>query len=174
MKQKINIFELWHSIVRNTKDLLYMERELTDNEKLENLKKNNKENQRLLDIKAIRDSGDYVPDYNKPKKYTDYKLFFEATEKDLYVDRFFRPVFTEKLITKIVSPETKTNCERPESFVGKDGSFINAVPFWLDAVRKSNDEEIKFRHLKELQTIQHSQVREEYYSYILHKFMNIC
>ena len=43
MRKKMELADLWYALIRNAKDLLYIERELTDKEKLENLKKNNKE-----------------------------------------------------------------------------------------------------------------------------------
>lgn len=172
MRKKMELADLWYALIRNAKDLLYIERELTDKEKLENLKKNNKENQRLLDIKAIRESGDYIPDYNKPKKYTDYKLYYETTENELYVDRF-NPIVTEKTITKIVSPEIKTVCQRPQEFIGEDGSIINAVPRWMEAVRKSYERDLKLKKLRELQKSQHQEVKQEHYQYVMQKMMEV-
>ena len=173
MRKKMELADLWYAFIRNAKDLLYIERELTDKEKLENLKKNNKEEQRLLDIKAIRESGYYVPNYNKPKKYTDYKLSYETTENELYVDRLFQPIITEKIITKIVSPEIKTVCERPENFVGDDGSIINAVPRWMEAVRTSYEKDAREKKLRELQREQHQEVKEEHYQYVMQKMMEV-
>jgi len=173
MRKKMELADLWYAIIRNAKDLLYIKRELTDKEKLENLKKNNKENQRLLDIKAIRESGGYTPDYDKLKKYTDYKLSYETTENELYVDRFFKPIITEKTITKIVSPEIKTVCERPENFIGADGSIINAVPRWMEAVRTSYEKDARDRKLRELQREQHKEVKQEHYQYVMQKMMEV-
>lgn len=170
---KLTAKDILHTIRRNFLILLSREVELTDKQKLKNLQESSKEDQRLRDIKVIRESGDYIPDYNKPRKYTDYKLSYETTENELYVDRFFNPTVTKQVVTKIVSPETKTTCERPENFIGEDGSLLNAVPRWMEAVRKSYEEDKQKRKLAKLQKIQHHETKQGHYEYVMQQMMVI-
>ena len=80
---------------------------LTAEEQLENVLKEDKRQRFITDILSIRQSGHYKPDYNRPKKYTDYKL-----------------VVVDNQIEKVISGNTIVKYERPEDFVGKDGSLI--------------------------------------------------
>lgn len=173
MKAQLTLQDFLHNIKRNAMILLSREVDLTDKEKLKNLQDGSKEEQRLKDIEAIRGSGDYVPDYNRPKKHTDYQLAYDTIENVLYVDHNFEPHITKQIVTKIVSSETKTTCERPVDFIAEDGSIINAVPRWLEAVRKSYEEDKQKQKLAELQKIQHHQTKQGHYEYVMQQMMVI-
>jgi hypothetical protein len=173
MKAQLTAKDLIFNLKRNFLILLSREVELTDKEKLKNLQDSSKEDQRLKDIKAIRESGDYIPNYNKPKKYTDYQLAYDTKESVLYVDQDLKPHVTEQVVTKFVSPETKIACERPVDFMREDGSLINAVPRWMEAVRKSYEEDKQKKKLAELQQVQHHDAKKEHYEFVMQKMMSV-
>lgn len=111
-------------LIKQIKLALSITVELTPAESLKCIVEDNKHERLLNDIRAIRTKGDYVPDYNKPKKYTDYKLKRKVweflSEKNEYV----------YLGEAQVTANTITTQKRPVEF----GSDIEA---WFKSIRKS-------------------------------------
>lgn len=153
MAKELEFIEFLRLIRRNIKNLLSSKRELTEKEQLELLKASLKDEQRLLDIKAIRTSGDYVPNYNRPKKYTEYKI-----------------AIIEEGVEKFISAETKTAYERPIDFIGKDGSTVNALPIWLNHIK---EEHLRVVEKKKIRLEQEEKNKETNYQIIMSKLMKV-
>lgn len=83
-----------------------------------------KDRNRLQDVLHIRQHGDYKPDYNKPKLYTDFKLLNNEGEE--------------------ISGETLTNCPRPVD-------FGNDYEKWLNSIHLEHSKTIEQKQLLELQ-----------------------
>jgi len=131
MTKEVEFIELLKRMKRNIKNMLSSRRELNEKEQLERLKESIKDEQRLLDIKAIRTSGDYVPDYNKPKKYTDYKI-----------------AIIEDGNERFISSQTKIAYDGTIDFIGEDGRTVNALPVWLNYIKEEHLREVEAKKLK--------------------------
>ena len=78
--------------------------ESTAEEMLENFIKDQKHLTLLERIKAIRQNSYFMPDYNKPKVFTDINILYKEESSDEF---------------KPINYNTITTCERPEDF-GRD------------------------------------------------------
>ncbi len=170
MKKEVEFIELLKRMKRNIKNMLSSRRELNEKEQLERLKESIKDEQRLLDIKAIRTSGDYIPDYNKPKKYTEYQLTYDAVETELYVDDKHQPHIIETVVEKVISSQTKVAYEREIDFIGEDGSTVNALPVWLNYIK---DEHLRVVEAKKLKLEQEEKNKQTNYQTIMSKLMKV-
>lgn len=170
MRKEVEFIELLKRIKRNIKNMLSSRRELNEKEQLERLKESIKDEQRLLDIKAIRTSGDYIPDYNRPKKYTEYELTYDVVETELYVDDKCQPHVLEKVVTKVISSETKIAYERQIDFIGEDGSTVNALPVWLNYIK---EEHLRVVEAKKLKLEQEEKNKETNYETTMSKLMKV-
>jgi hypothetical protein len=95
--------------------------ELTAEEQLDNLKKETRKRNLVEDVLEIRRNG-YVPNYDKPRLHTEYKL----TDSN----------------GNIVSSTITTTCERPEQF--------KSVEEWYTAMRTAFLSELEEKKRKEL------------------------
>lgn len=106
-------------------------------EKLDAIVNEHKHRSLLDDILRIRRSGDYVPNYNRPRLYTDFQLINNKGE--------------------LINMNTITTCPRPVDF-GTD------LEKWLLAIRKDNAETAELKRMKKLQDIQRREVFENQFS----------
>lgn len=120
MKKHLTFSELTERIFRRLTRKLGLSSTLLAEEQLENVLREDKRQRFIDDIISIRRSGDYFPDYNKPKKYTEYNIVYEVDG-----------------VEKSISYETKISCERPQDFVGTDGSVVNAASKWYESIHES-------------------------------------
>lgn len=96
----------------------------TAEEQLEMLTKEIKQERHRDAVLAIRRDG-YIPDYNKPKLHTDYKL-----------------TIIENDVEKEVSSTVTTTCKRPQEFSGLEE--------WYNTMRQDHLKEIEEKKKKEL------------------------
>lgn len=101
--------------------------ELTPAESLKCIVDDNKHDRLLSDIRSIRTKGDYIPNYNKPKKYTDYRL-----KRNVWELVKFQLCYIEQVE---VSANVITSCERAEDFGGD-------VEKWLKTIHSSYTKEV--------------------------------
>ncbi len=127
---------------------------LTAEEQLENVLKEDRRQRFIADILSIRQSGHYVPDYNKPKKHTDYKL-----------------VVVKDSVETIVSGNTFIKHERPENFVGADGSLINAYGNWFTNIKEAHANQLEAKRLQELQRLQRENVMSDFEDALIRKML---
>ena len=81
--------------------MLSLSNESTAEEKLEQFIKDQKHATLLERIKAIRTNSYFVPDYNKPKAYSDIIILYKENPNDDF---------------KEISSAVTRTCERPEDF----------------------------------------------------------
>ena len=153
---KANAREIFTRAFHRLTRKLSLSQRLTAEEQLENVLKEDKRQRFIADVISIRRSGDYVPVYNKPKKHQDYTLTYEADDE-----------------IKIVSPETKLGHERPENFLGEDGSQTNAAARWMVAVRLAHEKHLDDERLKTLQQSQHEEVKSSVYEFMVNKMTSV-
>jgi len=156
MKHKATAKEIFERAFHRITRKLSLSDKLTAEEQLENVLKEDRRQRFIDDILSIRRSGHYVPDYNKPKKHTDYQL-----------------VMIKEGVLTCISGNTYTKCERPQDFVGADGSLINAYGSWLANIQETHTKELEDKHLKELQKLDRENVMADYEEKILKKMFQI-
>lgn len=144
MRTKATARELFKRAFDRMTRKLSLSQKLTAEEKLEYVLKEDKRQRFIADILSIRRSGDYVPDYNKPKKFIDYNL---VQIKDFEVIP--------------ITGETYTSCERPQDFTGEDGSITNAYGAWFAHIQAEHAKEVEEKHLKELQLLDRENVMND-------------
>lgn len=127
---------------------LGLTQKLLAEEQLENLLREDKRQRFIADLLSIRQSGQYIPDYNRPKKFTEYQL-------------------------EDVSAETFTSCQRPQDFVGKDGSLINATSNWLNSIREQNQIDLSEKEKKEAEFNEFMAKRYRNLNLIMNSFMKV-
>ena len=94
MKQK-------DSFLNKLSTILNLNGESTAKERLEDFIKDQKHVTLLERIKAIRTNSYFIPDYNKPKAFTEIVIMYKANPNEDF---------------KTISHETRVACERPEDF----------------------------------------------------------
>lgn len=124
---------------------LSLSEKLTAEEQLEYVLREDRRQRFIDDILSIRRSGDYVPDYNKPKKYINEL-----------------PDISVKIYTK---------CQRPQDFVGEDGSLINACSTWFESIKTSHMKELEDKYFKELQKLDRENVMSDIEDAIIKKML---
>ncbi len=132
MRPKVTARELFSRAFHRMTRKLSLSEKLTAEEQLEYVLREDRRQRFIADILSIRRNGDYVPNYNKPKKYAD-------------------------LITDI-SGKTYIKCERPENFIGADGSLINACGTWLMDIKEAHAKQVELKQLQKLQSLQRENV----------------
>ena len=119
-------------------------------EKLNALIHEHKHRNLMDDILRIRRSGDYIPNYNRPRLYTDYQL-----------------IRTDGLAEVVVGMNTITSCSRPVDF----GSDLEK---WIVSIRKEHTRMVEMKRLKKLQDIQRKEVIENQFSpHVMKKMMEL-
>ena len=111
--------------------------ERSTEEKLDAIVNEHKHRSLLDDILRIRRSGDYVPNYNRPRLYTDFQLINNKGE--------------------LINMNTITTCPRPVDF-GTD------LEKWILSIRKDNAETAELKRMKKLQDIQRREVFKNQFS----------
>ncbi len=114
---------------------------------------NEQKHETLLNrIKAIRRNSFYVPDYNKPKIYTDIVILYKESPLDEF---------------KPISSLTKLSQERPIDF----GNDIKA---WKKIVGIDHKKEIKEKRMVQLKSEQHKEFFNTTVTpYIMSRFMKV-
>ncbi len=119
-------------------------------EKLNALIHEHKHRSRMDDILRIRRSGDYIPDYNRPRLYTDYQLIRIDDSTEV-----------------VVSMNTITSCARPVDF----GSDLEK---WIVSIRKEHTNMVEMKRIKKLQDIQRKEVIDNQFSpYVMRQMMEV-
>lgn len=135
---------------KNISIALCLTTDLSADEKLKNLTKEQKTENLIRDIEAIRHSGNYIPDYNKPKLYMDYVLIVDFT-------------FEKKSITST----TLIGADRPQDF----GNDIQA---WFKSIQQDNKNSVEERRILALQKEQRQLVLEEEFApLIMNRFLKV-
>lgn len=104
---------------------LNLRSEVDDQKTIKRLVEGAKSKNHIDDVLHIRRYGDYVPDYNKPKLYTEYKLVQDGVE---------------------ISGSLVTSCKRPVDF-GDDYGL------WLNTIHSENRKEQERKEMEQLQEL---------------------
>lgn len=116
-----------NSFFKKLANSLNLNNEPTAEEKLAQFIKDYKHMTLLDRIKAIRQNSDYIPDYNKPKVYTDVVIMYQENPNE-----DFKPI----------NHTTTTTCQRPID-------FNNDIKAWKRIVQLDNKKAEKERKEKE-------------------------
>jgi hypothetical protein len=100
-------------------------------EKLEQFSRDQKHLNLLDRIRAIRTSGDYEPDYNKPKSFTDTQILYKENPLEPYIP---------------VSDQTKT--------IPRAVDFDGDIKAWKKIVSLDHKKELRQKKLEELRQSQ--------------------
>lgn len=151
MRIKNNILK---KIVLKLAHALDLTDELTPEEKLEGLITEMKPTTLLQRIEAIRNSGYFIPDYDKPRLYSDIKILYN--DSPIKAEDGFKPISDKTILI-----------ERPEDF----GNNIRA---WKKAVRIQNKKENKRkRELAEQEERVRNSVRGDFADMIMNQMMKL-
>lgn len=110
-------------IISSIRKKLNLRSEVEDQKTIKRLVEGAKNRNLLDDVLHIRRHGDYIPNYNKPKLYTEYKLIQDGVE---------------------VSGALVTSCKRPVDF-GDDYGL------WLNTIHIENKKEQERKEMEQLQ-----------------------
>lgn len=141
MRHRQNIFEKLATAFN-------LNNEKTADEMLEQYIKDNKHTTLLERIKAIRNNSYFIPDYNKPKAYSNVVISFQETPTS-------EP--------KPISHETITTNKRPID-------FGNDIKGWMDSIYADHLKEISIENKNKKAEVFHNMMNERYS--IVNKFFN--
>lgn len=114
-------------------------------ERLANLIKEHKHSTLIERIKAIREEGDYIPNYNAPKAYTEIQIMCDD---------------------KPISFATKVSCERPID-------FDNDVKAWKKIVQLSHKKDLKEEKKKKQQLLDFIEQRTKNYNMAIAPYLTV-
>ena len=128
------------SFFKRLATLLNLNGEKTAQERLEQFIKDQKHLTLLERIKAIRNNSYFVPDYNKPKAYTDIVILYQENPQEEF---------------KAISGETRLSQQRPEDF----GSDIKA---WKKFMNRDHKRATSPKVVKQKEEQFQAKMREKY------------
>lgn len=134
-------------IIHQLSVLIGFVQERSAEEKLDAIVNEHKHRSLLDDILRIRRSGDYIPNYNRPRLYTDFQLINNKGE--------------------LINMNTITTCPRPIDF----GSDLEK---WLLSIRKDNADTAELKRIKKLQEAQRKDFFENVVSpQLMERFLKV-
>lgn len=128
------------SFLKRIVAMLNLNGEATARERLEEFIKEQKHSTLLERIRAIRNNSYFMPDYNKPKVFTEVNILYKENSSDEF---------------KPISHSIITTCERPEDF----GDDIKA---WKKFMNRDHKRATSPEILKQKEEQFQTKMREKY------------